>query len=246
MKLKNSKTFVIGDIHGGLKALKQVLSKANVTTNDKLIFLGDYVDGWSETPAVLDYLIQLSTSYNCVFMQGNHEEMLLKWLRKEDDNKLWRYHGGEVTVQAYQHISLGVIEKHINFLERLNEYHIDEKNRLFVHAGFTHLKGVTAEYFRGMFWWDRTLWETAMAVDGSLCPDNLRYPQRLKVYHEIYIGHTPVTRFGSSVPLNFANVWNIDTGAAFTGKLSILDVDTKEYWQSDSLPDLYPAEKGRN
>ncbi|SFN22882.1 serine/threonine protein phosphatase 1 [Paenimyroides ummariense] len=241
-----SNTFVIGDIHGGLKALQQVLNRANVTTNDKLIFLGDYVDGWSETPAVLDFLIDLSATYSCVFMQGNHEEMLLKWLKKEDDNELWRFHGGEVTVQSYQNIPLRTIEKHISFLEKLNEYYIDDKNRLFVHAGFTHLKGVAFEYFRGMFWWDRTLWETAMAVDGNLSADNVRYPQRLKLYKEIYVGHTPVIRFGASAPMNFANVWNVDTGAAFTGKLSILNVDTKEYWQSDSLPDLYPAEKGRN
>ncbi len=241
-----SNTFVIGDIHGGLKALQQVINRANVSTNDQLIFLGDYVDGWSETPAVLDFLIDLSATYSCVFMQGNHEEMLLKWLKKEDDDELWRFHGGEVTVQAYQNIPLRTIEKHISFLEKLNEYHIDDKNRLFVHAGFTHLKGVAFEYFRGMLWWDRTLWETAMAVDGTLSADSIRYPQRLKLYKEIYVGHTPVIRFGASAPMNFANVWNVDTGAAFTGKLSILNVDTKEYWQSDSLPDLYPAEKGRN
>jgi len=241
-----SNTFVIGDIHGGLKALQQVINRANVTANDKLIFLGDYVDGWSETPAVLDFLIDLSATYSCVFMQGNHEEMLIKWLKKEDDNELWRFHGGEATVQAYQNIPLKTIEKHISFLEKLNEYYIDDKNRLFVHAGFTHLKGVAFEYFRGMLWWDRTLWETAMAVDGNLSADSVRYPQRLKLYKEIYVGHTPVIRFGASAPMNFANVWNVDTGAAFTGKLSILNVDTKEYWQSDSLPDLYPAEKGRN
>jgi len=241
-----SNTFVIGDIHGGLKALQQVINRANVTASDKLIFLGDYVDGWSETPAVLDFLIDLSATYSCVFMQGNHEEMLIKWLKKEDDNELWRFHGGEATVQAYQNIALKTIEKHISFLEKLNEYYIDDKNRLFVHAGFTHLKGVAFEYFRGMLWWDRTLWETAMAVDGNLSADSVRYPQRLKLYKEIYVGHTPVIRFGASAPMNFANVWNVDTGAAFTGKLSILNVDTKEYWQSDSLPDLYPAEKGRN
>ncbi|UUV22482.1 metallophosphoesterase [Paenimyroides aestuarii] len=241
-----SNTFVIGDIHGGLKALQQVLNRANVTTNDKLIFLGDYVDGWSETPAVLDFLMDLSATYSCVFMQGNHEEMLLKWLKKEDDNELWRFHGGEATVQAYQNISLRVIEKHIAFLQQLKEYYIDDQNRLFIHAGFTHLKGVTFEYFRGMFWWDRTLWETAMAVDGNLSPNNLRYPQRLRLYKEIFVGHTPVIRFGASAPMNFANVWNVDTGAAFTGKLSILNVDTKAYWQSDALTDLYPNEKGRN
>jgi serine/threonine protein phosphatase 1 len=38
-------TFVIGDIHGGLAALKQVLERAPVKPADTLIFLGDYVDG---------------------------------------------------------------------------------------------------------------------------------------------------------------------------------------------------------
>lgn len=241
-----SNTYVIGDIHGGLKALKQVLIRAGITTDDVLIFLGDYVDGWSETPAVIDFLIQLASTHTCIFMQGNHEEMLLKWLRKEDDDELWRFHGGEITVQAYRDIPSESIKRHINFLEQLREYYVDDHNRLFVHAGFTHLKGVSFEYFRGMFWWDRTLWETAMAVDGNLDMDNMRYPQRLKLYREIFVGHTPVIRFGASTPMNFANVWNVDTGAAFTGKLSVLNVDTKEYWQSDALPDLYPYEKGRN
>jgi serine/threonine protein phosphatase 1 len=32
----------------------------------------------------------------------------------------------------------------------------------------------------------------------------------------------------------------MDTGAAFTGVLSIMDIDTKEYWQSDLLPLYIP------
>jgi serine/threonine protein phosphatase 1 len=47
--------FVLGDIHGGLKAIHQVLERADVTNNDTLIFLGDFVDGWSESPAVLNF-----------------------------------------------------------------------------------------------------------------------------------------------------------------------------------------------
>ena len=49
------RTLAIGDIHGGLKALKQVLERANVNENDKLIFLGDYVDGWSESSQVIQF-----------------------------------------------------------------------------------------------------------------------------------------------------------------------------------------------
>jgi serine/threonine protein phosphatase 1 len=53
------RTLVIGDIHGGLRALHQILERAKVTTKDTLIFLGDYVDGWSQSPQVLDFIIDL-------------------------------------------------------------------------------------------------------------------------------------------------------------------------------------------
>ncbi|HAH34085.1 MAG TPA: serine/threonine protein phosphatase, partial [Flavobacteriaceae bacterium] len=39
------RTLVIGDIHGGLKALQQVWKRAQISKEDTLIFLGDYVDG---------------------------------------------------------------------------------------------------------------------------------------------------------------------------------------------------------
>jgi serine/threonine protein phosphatase 1 len=85
-----------------------------------------------------------------------------------------------------------------------------------------------------------------LAMDNELSEDALTYPNRLKLYKEIYIGHTPVTKIKETTPINKACVWNVDTGAAFQGKLTLMDVDTKEYWQSDALPDLYPNEKGRN
>jgi serine/threonine protein phosphatase 1 len=243
------KTFVIGDIHGGLKALFQVLERAKVSKNDTLIFLGDFVDGWSESPAVLDFLIALEKTHNCIFIKGNHDDLLLQWLtgNKLDFNEqLWFQHGGKATAMAYEKITPAEKEAHITFLQSLQNYHLDSQNRLFVHAGFTNLKGVEQEYFKPLFYWDRTLWEMVLALDSKLDSGSLHYPKRLQLYSEIFIGHTPVTQIGNEVPISFANVWNVDTGAAFKGKLSIMDVATKEFWQSDALPDLYPDENGRN
>ena len=243
------KKFVIGDIHGGLKALLQVLKKINCDENYTLIFLGDYVDGWSESPAVLDFLIELKKKQPCVFIRGNHDELLLDWLLGNNENideKLWFQHGGEATVLSYQNINAETKEKHIQFLQSLQDYYLDDKNRLFIHAGFTNMKGVEHEFFKPLFYWDRTLWETALAIDNQLSKDAITYPLRLKIYNEIFIGHTPVTKIDETIPVNKACVWNVDTGAAFKGKLTIMDVDTKEFWQSDSLPELYPTEKGRN
>jgi len=241
-----SKTFVIGDIHGGLKALIQVLDRAKVKTDDTLIFLGDYVDGWSQSPEVINYLIQLKDSYTCVFLRGNHDDLCYRWLKFKESNDTWLFHGGRSTVEAYSKLSLNMVNIHIHFLEGLHNYYIDSQNRLFVHAGFTSHNGVSKEYFDKMFYWDRSLWEMVLAMDKNLTPESKFYPKRLSHYKEIYIGHTSLTRIGESTPKNAGNVWNLDTGAAHKNPLTIMDIDSKEFWQSDPVFELYPDEKGRN
>ena len=241
-----NRKLVIGDIHGGLKALKQVLERANVSKNDTLIFLGDFVDGWSESPQVLDFLITLQQNQKCIFIRGNHDDLLLNYLKTNSYSEEWFKHGGKSTVDGYEKIDATTKQIHIDFLETLEPYHLDSENRLFIHAGFTNLKGVDFEYFKPLFYWDRTLWEMALALDKNIPFESELYPNRLKLYKEIYIGHTPTTKINKTVPINKTCVWNIDSGAAFTGPLTILDVETKEYWQSDDLPSLYPNEKGRN
>lgn len=240
------KTFVIGDIHGALKAVKQILERASISSSDTLIFLGDYVDGWSESPQVIDFFMELMKTNNCVFLRGNHDELVLHWLQNNHDNPMWFAHGGESTVNAYKNIDRKTREKHIEFLLQLKNFHLDNHNRLFVHAGFTNLKGVTMEHFPRLLYWDRTLWEMALCMDHTLTKEAVVFPKRLALYSEIFIGHTPVTQINSTIPVNKANVWNIDTGAAFYGPLTIMDIDTKEFWQSDPVHTLYPEEKGRN
>ena len=240
------RTLVIGDIHGGLKALEQVLLKLKLSDSDRFIFLGDYVDGWSDAAETVSFLIQFAKAYECIFIRGNHDYLTYRYLKHDDAKPMWLAYGGETTRKSYSKLSSEEKEKHLLFYENCANYHIDAQNRLFVHAGFTNLAGPQYEYLGKLVFWDRTLWEMARSMDVNISEEDVRYPQRLKLFKEIYIGHTPVTRMGSTVPLNFANVWNIDTGAAFKGPLSIIDVDTKEVWQSDPVYQLYPSEMGRN
>ncbi len=237
---------VIGDIHGGLKALVQLLERAAVSKEDKLIFLGDYVDGWSDAVETVNYLIELNSTHDCLFLKGNHDELCENWLLTAKDNPIWLRNGGQATIDSYNGIGEQHRKLHQSFFRTLENYYLDDDNRLFLHAGFTNLKGVAYEYFSKNFYWDRTLWELALALDPKLKPSDVQYPSRLSQYTEIYIGHTPVTRLGLTVPHQAANVWNIDTGAGFRGPLSMIDIDTKEYWQSDPVHALYPEEPGRN
>ncbi len=240
------RTLVIGDIHGGLIALKQVLERANVTTEDKLIFLGDYVDGWSDSANVIQFLMDLSQQQECIFIKGNHDEYCEEYLELGVSDEVWIKHGGKLTRQNYQELSTEVRQAHLAFFQKMKLFEIDDKNRLFIHAGFTSMKGPEHEHHPTNCYWDRTLWEVAITTDVKIPKHSPLYPQRLKLFEEIFIGHTPTVQYQCKVPMHCINVWNVDTGAAFKGKLTILDIDTKEYWQSDQLNRLYPNEKGRN
>jgi len=241
-----AKTFVIGDIHSGLKALQQLLEKVQPKKEDTLIFLGDYIDGWSHAVETINFLLELKNKHQCIFLRGNHDQLCYEWLTGASDNPTWFMHGGEATVNSYAKANKEVKQIHMRFYDDLENHYLDHANRLFLHAGFTNLKGIDFEYFKKTFYWDRTLWELALSLNPTLHPEDIKYPKRLKNYKEIYIGHTPVTRIGETTPQNAVNVWNIDTGAAFKGPLTALDVDTKEFWQSDPVHMFYPNEQGRN
>lgn len=236
----------IGDIHGGLQALIQIVERAKITPDDRLIFVGDYVDGWSESAQVIQYLIELSKTNECIFIKGNHDVWCEQWLAADVVNDIWYIHGGKETIESYKGFSKEEKQQHLDFFESMPLYYLDSENRLFVHAGFTSMHGVEREYDRVNFYFDRTLWEMALTMDKRIEKDSKIYPNRLKHYKEIYIGHTPTINFGRVEPMNAINVWNVDTGAAFTGKLSAMDIETKEIFQSDILKDLYPHEMGRN
>lgn len=241
-----SRIIVIGDIHGGLRALRQVLERASVSQKDILIFLGDYVDGWSESAETVSFVMKLKEQQPCVFIKGNHDDWCEEWLRTGQADEEWLFHGGTSTVESYRKLDDQASAAHLNFLEQMRAYVIDDHNRLFIHAGFTSMHGPTQEHHESNFAWDRTLWETALAMDKKIEKDSLLFPKRLRHFHEIYIGHTPTLYYKITEPMHACNVWNVDTGAAFTGKLTVMDIDSKQFWQSDPVFSLYPGERGRN
>ncbi|APU68239.1 metallophosphoesterase family protein [Christiangramia flava] len=236
----------IGDIHGGLRGLVQLLERIDLTPEDQLIFLGDYVDGWSDSANTVTYLIELAKQNSCIFIRGNHDDLAHRWLETGELNQKWLEHGGQSSIDAYRNFSEDEIKAHLKFFSEMFNYYKDDQERLFVHAGFTNLHGPDFEYHETGFYWDRTLWEMALSLNENLQPDHQFYPKRLQHFEEIFIGHTPVTRIGETTPVHKANIWNVDTGAAFKGPVSAIDVNTKEIYQSDPVHELYPGESGRN
>ena len=259
------RTLVVGDIHGGLRALKQVLLKAEITVDDKIIFLGDYVDGWPESAEVIEYLIKLSQSFNCIFIRGNHDKWCEDWLYFAAAPNIWINQGGKSTRDSYSNNPDLNLDNHRKFFHNMVNYYVDDKNRGFVHGGFKSSKGLGHESHHSDYYWDRDLLARCLTlhnfmIRGAL-PDFAQDDLRCFKHKEIYVGHTTTSNwqirdngilkrtnnpnYKCTVPINLFNVWNLDTGGGWDGKLTIMDIDTKEFWQSDLVKDLYPEIQGR-
>src|SRR5260221_9508915 len=75
-----AKTYVIGDIHGALRALQQVIERVGPKPDDRLFFLADYVNAGSESRQVIKFLLGRDNRYKCIFIKVNNDPWCEKWL----------------------------------------------------------------------------------------------------------------------------------------------------------------------
>lgn len=266
---------VIGDIHGGYKALLQVLERCEYNPQeDQLIFLGDYVDGWSESYKVIEEIIRLDkeSKIGNIHILGNHDKWFMQWI--ETDVHSWT-HGALATAESYAEAADFPLSKerfwsrtvdgymiecyalnlspvvvpthHRKFFNSLHNYYFDEVNkRIFVHGGFNRHLSIKEQKVSDIYYWDRDLLMQAMsskATMDSKQPVSMRFKDDVD---EVFVGHTTTLSWETDQPIFADKVIAIDTGGGFSGRLTIMDVDTKEYWQSDKVKDLYSNEKGRD
>lgn len=112
-------------------------NKIEITKNDKVVLLGDYIDRGSQSKEVIDYIIELKENgFEIIPLKGNHEAMLID--AYDDDNLVskWILNGGNETLKSFGISSLKKLEtKYVDFFRNLRLYY-EFENCLFVHAGF--------------------------------------------------------------------------------------------------------------
>lgn len=205
----------IGDIHGCYQELKQLIeSELKLTTNDKLILLGDYIDRGPQSKEVLDYIIHLlEDGFNIIPLLGNHEDLFLKALTSFQQIATWTYNGGNTTLHSFRVNEPTEIEtSYINFIKSLKLYHIED-NFIFVHAG---LNDKIINPFDDAY---QMLWSR-----------NSKYHSPVLMGKTIIHGHTPVSvEYCKLLISSNSNVINLDTGCVYKekqgfGKLTALDI----------------------
>lgn len=138
--------WVIPDIHGCLKTLKYLIeNRINLSKDDSLYFLGDYIDRGKDSKGVIDYIISLQDSgYKIHCIRGNHEDYCIKaweadqkrFLFRSKIEKEWRKNGANRTLQSFDAKRPRDINKfYIDWMKN-TEYYIELDNCILVHAGF--------------------------------------------------------------------------------------------------------------
>ena len=126
------RTLAIGDIHGCDVALETLLVNLRPTTEDTVIVLGDVVDRGPNTRHAIDLLLALQETCNLKFILGNHEEMMLDSLQR-NDLLFWLRYGGQDTLLSYGVSIDDILPHHLEFLQAGLPYY-ETDSHIFVHA----------------------------------------------------------------------------------------------------------------
>jgi len=222
-------TYVIGDIHGRLKLLDQLIQ--NVPWNvvqDKIVFLGDLIDRGKDAPGVVNRVMEIASGNpNVVVLRGNHEQMMLDCLDYGDLQWLIPENGGLATLSSYgfeldqlKDVSdIKIPATHVEFIRNLPVFHEDEQ-AIYVHAGLVPGEH-PSETDEDVLVWTRDL-DFFKGYTGKLC----------------FFGHTPTAflpregrnrRWG--IYIHNACV-GIDTSGEEGSPLSCIQVETFTLYQS--------------
>ncbi|MBO6784658.1 MAG: serine/threonine protein phosphatase, partial [Alphaproteobacteria bacterium] len=148
--------YAIGDVHGRLDLLgeleRRILRDADGRGESRrvIVYLGDYVDRGYESRGVIDHLLSPGPDgFERVFLKGNHEEFLLRYLEDSSVARAWLSNGGVETLMSYGvEVSMSSADasrvhadfrnalpsEHRAFMEQLPVMH-REGGYAFVHAG---------------------------------------------------------------------------------------------------------------
>jgi serine/threonine protein phosphatase 1 len=235
---KGERVYAIGDVHGRLDLLDQLLDRINADdalrdpAETKLVFVGDLVNRGPESRGVIERLMELRRDRNVVFLKGNHEEILIKaYSGNRGSTSLLHRVGGRPTLMSYgvssddyDRANLGemirliqqhVPGEHVRFLDSFSDWHVTG-DYLFVHAGIRPGRPIADQKASDLRW-----------IREEFLNSSTRHPKMIVHGHSI-----------RSKPDVRSNRIGIDTGAFGSGTLTALGLEGPGTWFLTASGDL--------
>jgi serine/threonine protein phosphatase 1 len=213
-------TIAVGDVHGCLEELKQLIASLSQYHNRddvRWVFLGDYVDRGPDVRGVVNFLMEFSQTNNCVFLKGNHEDMMLDPYSQAD----WLRNGGNDTLNSYP--DRQIPQDHMNFYRSLVFFY-ETETHFFCHAGVHPYYPLDEQSPNDLLW----IRQTFLYSD--------------KDFGKIVVhGHTPQDLEN---PVVRPNRINIDQGCVFGGRLTAVVLEDKHEPKFVQVQSNYSWKKG--
>jgi len=205
--------FAIGDLHGCVDELEVLLDALAPRRDDLLVFLGDYVDRGPSVRALVERLLRLRDAHPaCVFLRGNHEDMLLSYLGISGHHgDVYLENGGGATLASYG-VPPGVAgpaaaacipDSHLDFFRSCVLQHA-RGSLLCVHAGIRPGVALGEQSEEDLLW---------IRDEFFTQPHALPYT--------VVFGHTPAREARVELPYRLG----LDTGLVYGNKLTCFDAD---------------------
>ena len=206
-------TCAIGDIHGCLTSLQQLLDKV-VHRADTLVFLGDYVDRGTNSKQVVETILALQKTHpRVITLMGNHDFLFLQYLVGQE-NPLFLRVGGRQTLASYglplranqEEIARCMPPAHFSFFKNLPLFW-EDPHAIYVHAGLQpgcHLSQQSPQW---------CLWAREAFIHSTF-----------SFGKPVIFGHTVFDQ-----PLVTPSKIGVDTGAVYGGRLTALLVPNIEF-----------------
>jgi serine/threonine protein phosphatase 1 len=224
--------YAIGDIHGRLDLVTQLLAKI---TDDagrhpedrerRLTFLGDYIDRGMQSRGVVDALLAKQwPSFASTFLMGNHEDAMLEFLEGRSDGRAWLSYGGLETLMSYgvpvsnlpfdasaamdvrKAACQAVPATHLDFLRNCTLSHT-VGDFVFVHAGIRPGRSMERQTRHDLLW-----------IRGDFLHARSALPGKVVVH-----GHTICDE-----PKDLGHRIDVDTGAFISSRLTCLALRGKK------------------
>ena len=209
----DGRTLAIGDIHGCSSSLRTLISRLDISPQDHLIFLGDYVDRGPDSRGVIDEIISLQSETQVTCLKGNHEVAMLAARNSQAAQFQWLapVYGGAQTLASYSTTELSDIpEAHWDFLGHLQPFH-ETESHIFVHANLEADVPLQDQSDNVLYWTHLTSPRPHQSGKTMIC------------------GHTAQD---SGDILNFGHAICIDTAVCSGGWLTALNVGAGTFVQA--------------
>lgn len=174
--MNDTRYYVFSNIHGNHSLLQSIFKQIDKhlaespTDSYHIIILGDLIDYGPETMRVLSLLLERQKNkQDTIILLGNHEDMLLSFIKNTEEGPLWLTHGGLETLKSYDiqcedyseaidelnflqsELIRSLPKEHLDLLKTL-PHHLTTSNYIFAHAGTNHAKPLDDHTTHDFIW----------------------------------------------------------------------------------------------